>query len=203
MPTPGGSGEVLKTDFTGDGFTQDPLPGTKLGNFDRGINASEINTFLNQYNSTVANQPTPAGQALVSSGLMNVSQLQALGGVAPTFVADPSTQCGGAGQPVNCLPLAPPDQVDFPWLRAMDLKLAWRHTFKEKLSIEPSIGFYNIGNFANFNLPPNTMTGLLQGGGAINGTGRAGQDTFRVGNGTGVYSLGAPRQLEWGLRLTF
>jgi len=43
----------------------------------------------------------------------------------------------------------------------------------------------------------------LQGGGAINGTGRAGQDTFRVGNGTGVYSLGAPRQLEWGLRLTF
>jgi carboxypeptidase family protein len=203
MPTPGGSGEVLKTDFTGDGFTQDPLPGTNLGNFDRGISASQLNGFLNKYNNTVANQPTPAGQALVAAGLMTVPQLQALGGVAPTFVADPSTQCGGAGQPVNCFPLAPSDQVDFPWLRAMDLKLAWRHTFKERLSIEPSIGFYNVGNFANFNLPPNTMTGLLQGGGGINGTGRAAQDTFRVGNGTGVYSLGAPRELEFGLRIVF
>jgi len=60
-----------------------------------------------------------------------------------------------------------------------------------------------VGNFSNFNLPPNTMTGLLQGGGAINGTGKAAQDTFRVGNGTGVYSLGAPPELEFGLRLTF
>jgi len=203
VPAVGGLGEIFKTDFTGDGFTQDPLPGTKLGDFDRNINASQINGFLNKYNGSVANQPTPAGQALVAAGLMTVAQLQALGGVAPTFVADPSTQCGGPGQPVNCLPFAPPDQVDFPWLRAMDLKLAWKHTFKERLSVEPSIGFYNVGNFSNFNLPPNTMTGLLQGGGAINGTGKAAQDTFRVGNGTGVYSLGAPRELEFGLRLTF
>ena len=54
--------------------------------------------------------------------------------------------------------------------------------------MEPSIGFYNVGNFSNFNLPPNTMTGLFPGGGAINGTGKAAQDTFRVGN-----KRGAPR----------
>jgi hypothetical protein len=37
----------------------------------------------------------------------------------------------------------------------------------------------------------------------INGTTRAGHDVGRVGVGTGVYALGAPRQIEIGLRLTF
>jgi hypothetical protein len=87
----------------------------------------------------------------------------------------------------------------------MDLKLAWRHTFAEKYTIEPSVGFYNIFNFSNFNLPPNTMNGLLNGSGsgAINGTTRADNESFRVGNGTGVYSLGAQRQIEFGMRFVF
>jgi hypothetical protein len=41
------------------------------------------------------------------------------------------------------------------------------------------------------------------GSGSINGTDKAANNQFRVGNGTGVYSLGAERQLEFGLRLTF
>ena len=85
VPAVGGVGEIFKTDFTGDGFTQDPLPGTKFGDFDRNINFSQINGFLNKYNGTVTDQPTPAGQALVAAGLMPFFQLQALGGVAPTF----------------------------------------------------------------------------------------------------------------------
>jgi hypothetical protein len=48
------------------------------------------------------------------------------------------------------------------------------------------------------------MSGLLLGGvGSINGTTVADKDTFRVGNGTGVYAVGAARQVEWGLKLTF
>ena len=43
-----GAGEIFRTDFTGDGTTQDPLPGTHVGNFDRGINASNINTVISQ-----------------------------------------------------------------------------------------------------------------------------------------------------------
>jgi hypothetical protein len=67
------------------------------------------------------------------------------------------------------------------------------------------VGFYNLLNFSNFNLPPNTMNGILfgAGNGSINGTNPTDNNAFRVGNGTGVYALGAQRQIEFGLRLVF
>jgi hypothetical protein len=181
-----GAGEIFRTDFTGDGTTQDPLPGTHVGNFDRGINAGNINGAIANYNATVAGQPTPAGQVLIQNGLMTASQLVALGGVAPT------------------VPLAPPDQVNEAWLRTMDMTLAWTYTIKERLTIKPSVGFYNIANFANFDLPESMMSGLLAGStGTINGTNYAGAFVNRVGVGTGVYTLGSPRQIEFALKLTF
>jgi hypothetical protein len=64
--------------------------------------------------------------------------------------------------------------------------------------------FLNLFNFANFDLPGNMMNGLLTGAvGQINGTTEQGHNVNRVGVGTGVYSLGAPRQIEFGLRLSF
>ena len=48
------------------------------------------------------------------------------------------------------------------------------------------------------------MSGLLTGGtGSINGTDYNGHFVNRVGVGTGVYSLGSPRQIEFALKLTF
>jgi len=48
------------------------------------------------------------------------------------------------------------------------------------------------------------LNGLLTGAaGQINGTTRAVHAVDRVGVGTGVYALGAPRQIEFGLRVTF
>ena len=48
------------------------------------------------------------------------------------------------------------------------------------------------------------MSGLLAGGaGTINGTNYDGHFVNRVGVGTGVYSLGSPRQIEFALKLTF
>jgi len=186
VPNTNQPGEIFRTDFTGDGSIQDPMPGTILGNFDRGIDAGNINSVIGNYNNTVANHATPAGQAVINAGLMSLAQLQALGGVAPTVA------------------MAPAGQVNLDWLRALDLKVAWRHTFQERFTVEPSVGIYNALNFANFNLPPLTMTGILNGGvGSINGTNYAGDFVNRVGNGTGVYSLGAPRQIEFGLRLIF
>jgi len=56
-------------------------------------------------------------------------------------------------------------------------------------------------------LPPTTMSGLLSTGspspGTIAGTDRSVQEAFRVGNGTGVYAVGAARQVEWGMKFTF
>jgi hypothetical protein len=189
-PNTGSAGQIFIDDFTGSGAITtggSPIPGTRFGSFDRDVNAAGLTQLLNNYNQNVANNPTPAGKVLISNGLMTLTQLQQLGAVA---------------QPVA---LPAPGQVDFGWLRATDLKLAWRHTFVERFSIEPSVGFYNLFNFSNFNLPPNTMNGILNGvgSGSINGTDKIAQESFRVGNGTGVYSLGSQRQLEFGLRLTF
>jgi hypothetical protein len=183
-----GAGEIFRTDFTGDGTVEDPLPGTHFGQFGRGTNASNINSVISHYNSTFGNQPTPAGQVLVANNLITVSQLQALGGVAPTILP------AGA------------DQANFPWLRAFDMNVAWKYTFRERVSLEPSINFFNLFNFGNFDLPGTTlMAPYLTGtAGSINGTSRqANKDAFRVGNGTGLYALGAARQIEWGLKLTF
>jgi hypothetical protein len=186
-PNFGSAGEIFRTDFTGDGTVGDPLPGTHLGQFDRGTNARSLNNLISRYNTTQGGQATPAGNVLVQNGLMTASQLSQLGGVSP--IIDP----------------APAGQVNYTWLRALDLKLAWRHTFMDRVTIEPSVGFFNLPNFSNFNLPPNTMNGLLlgNGNGSINGTTRLDNESFRVGNGTGVYGLGAQRQIEFGLRVVF
>jgi len=197
-----GPGEIFRTDFTGDGTVQDPIPGTHVGSFDRGITASNINRVLTNYNNNVALQLTPAGQVLVQNGLFTSAQLG---------VGDSLCYNNPNNLPVNSLcaitppvPLAPPGQVNLSWLRALDFKVAWSHTIREGITIQPSAGFYNLFNFANFDLPGTALNGLLTGAaGQINGTTSTGHNVDRVGVGTGVYSLGAPRQIEFGLRVTF
>jgi len=186
-----GAGEIFRSDFTGDGSVEDLLPGTHIGEFDRGINAAGINTAINNYNSTVANQATPAGQVLIQNGLFTLSQLQSLQGVA---------------QPITD---APAGQADMSWLRTFDMTLSWEYRIKERVTIKPSVSAYNLFNFANFDPTVSPMSGLLTGSAcAINGTVRHNGGQFdcpsdRVGLGTGVYSLGAPRTLEFGLNLRF
>ena len=197
-----GAGEIFRTDFTGDGTTQDPVPGTHVGNFDRGINASSINQVLANYNTKVALQLTPAGQQLVQHGLFTDSQLG---------VGDSLCYNNPNNLPVNSLcaiappvPLAPSGQVNLGWLRVLDTTISWTYTIKERVTVKPSVGFYNIFNFSNFDLPTSTMSGLLAGtAGTINGTDPAAHNTNRVGVGTGVYTLGSPREIEFSLKIIF
>lgn len=181
-----GDGEIFRTDFTGDGTTQDPIPGTKNGAFMRSISPSGLSNVIANYNATVAGQATPAGQVLVSQGLFTLSQLQGLGGVAPSLPA-----------PVG-------NAVGLAWLKDVDLSLGWKYTIHERVTIQPQIGFFNVFNFANFDLPPNVLSPYLTGAaGNVGGTNYQGTQNVRVGAGTGVYGLGAPRVAEFSLKVSF
>jgi Carboxypeptidase regulatory-like domain len=187
--TGNGAGEIFSTDFTGDGTVGDPIPGTKQGAFMRSVSLGDLTNVVNNYNNTVANNPTPAGNVLINNGLFTLAQLQALGGVAPAL------------SPVV------PGEVGLTWLKTFDMSLTWVgkvNVRERELSIQPSVSFYNLFNFANFNIPGNVLSGILTGGaGSLNGTTYAGADSVRVGVGTGVFSLGAPRTIEFGLKLAF
>ena len=93
------------------------------------------------------------------------------------------------------------------WVHAFDAKFSWPIKITEHMTLEPSVGFYNLFNFANFNSASNYLSGFLNGSaGAINGTAlsdAAAKDSLRVGAGTGVNTAGAPRQIEWGLKFNF
>jgi hypothetical protein len=128
-----------------------------------------------------------------------LAQLQALGGVKP-FVNNEL-----------------PGQYSNPYYKQMNMILAWPIKLTERFSLEPSVGAYNVLNFANFN----TLSGLLSntvfvpggapttGGapqtvtGTANSTVPNGRESLRTGTGSGVFSQGAPRQLEFGLKLNF
>ena len=181
-------GQIYQTDFTGSGIFNQPMPGTSNGSFMRQFGVAGLNNAINGYNAIYGNEPTPAGQKLVTAGLFTVAQLQQISAVAPIV-----TQ-------------APANQLLFPWVRALDFKASWVHHFGEQFVIEPSVGFFNIANFSNFNQPPGMMTAwLTQGSGSLNSiaAGTQSAQSFRVGNGTGVFGLGSPRVLEFGLHLTF
>jgi hypothetical protein len=198
---------AVSGDGTGDGYlangTNGPLgsilPGTNLGSYGRGINGSNINNVINNYNHIYAGNPTPAGQTLISAGLFSQAQLSAMGAVMPV---------------VNS---APPDQADNEWLRDLDFSLNWTYKVKERVELQPGVSFFNVMNFANFDAPKNTLSGILSeaaqpGAGITGGASSAGTvsstpgqqpNSLRVGLGSGVFGSGSPRVLEFDLKISF
>lgn len=197
------SGNIFTTDLTGDGSTGDLAPGTLPGDYMHRVKADSLGAYITNYNGTYAGKPTPAGQAVLNSGLMTLSQLTALKGVI---------------QPVAQLPTS--RAVNNPMFRSLDVNFSYPIRFNkvhEGLSLTPKIAFYNVGNFSNFATnvtAPGTLQNTTTAGGAFNsGTTGAGFVTgpnnfgaysaTRTYRGVGTFSQGAPRQTEFQLTATF
>jgi hypothetical protein len=193
----GAPGNIFRTDFTGDGYFGgqsgsgtsgfgDVLPGTNIGSFGRSISTSGLTSVINNYNANFSGHLTPAGQALVSAGLMTQAQLVSLGAVMPTIQTPP------------------PGNVGLGWLKTFDITYAYPFKVKERFTIEPSVSVFNLFNFANFDSSNNKLGAILDGApGDANGTTAANRASTRTGVGSGVFTLGAPRQMEFSLKVTF
>ncbi|MGB7583973.1 MAG: carboxypeptidase regulatory-like domain-containing protein [Terriglobales bacterium] len=195
------AGEIFRTDLTGDGTVQDLLPTSagqaagKPGAFDRSVTATQLTNVVNSWNSTQAGTLTPAGQALVGAGLFTSAQLQTLLATKP-FVQTP-----------------PPNAVGNGIFREVSTTLAWPIKLTERFEIEPSFSAFNVFNLANFGNETSGLAtqltpfapGSTAPAGSVNGTaqGNGSRDSLRTGTGSGIFSLGAPRQVEWGIRLNF
>ena len=198
LPSSGGvPGEIFRSDVTGDGSFGgqsqtgassygDILPGTNIGSFGRDVKASNLNTAIQTYNANFGDQLTPAGQALVNAGLLSRSQLLQLDANSPAIAT------------------APPGNVSLGWLRTLDLTLARPFRIGDRFVLEPSVSAFNVLNFANFDGPGNRLSGALNGTpGSVNGTASADRAANRIGPGSGVFSFAAPRQFQFGVKLTF
>jgi hypothetical protein len=193
----GVGGEIFRTDVTGDGAFGgqnldgasgygDILPGTNIGSFGRAVKPDNLNTTIQTYNANFANQLTPAGQALVGAGLLSRSQLIQLGADSPALQGPPA------------------DNASLAWLKTFDITLSRPLKIGDRFVLEPSVSAFNVLNFANFDGSGNRLSGVLNGtAGSVNGTTMAGRAANRIGPGSGAFSFAAPRQLQFGLRLTF
>jgi hypothetical protein len=192
-----GPAEIFSSDLTGDGTTGDILPGYKSGAFMRSIKPGSLASVISNYNATAAGRLTPAGQALVSNGLFTAGQLTALDAVTRTIAAPPTANAGNGN------------------LRTFDLTFG-RPIHMRKLgegtTIEPTFSAFNLFNLSNFGTY-SAAQGVLdstQLAGTPNGTDTSysGDDGFnrnamRNGNGSGVFSQGAARVLEYGWKFSF
>lgn len=192
---------IFTSDLDGDGTSGDLAPGTLPGDYMHRIKPTNLGAYISNFNATAAGKITPAGQALVSAGLLTQAQLVALGGTVQTL---PLGVSGDA-----------PYNPDF---RQIDLTLSYPirfakyvHTLGESAMLTPRIAFYNVGNFSNFggssgNPSVAPFGGDLgqSGSGSLNGpTDFQTYNNARVVRQSGTFDQGAPRTTEFQLQLTF
>jgi hypothetical protein len=195
-------GEIFRSDFTGDGTVGDLLPFSQVGGAVGARTASDLHNAIKVYNSVYAGTPTSEGLALAiptqfAGAFMTSQQLIALHAVFPFIQDIPAS----AAQPT--------------WLKTVDLRLSWPLRVTERVRIEPTASIFNVFNFANFGGPGRQLSGILDGspGSSLNYASNNGSCNSnlaicsarldRILPGSGVYSLGAPRQFDFGVKITF
>ena len=208
LPELTNGGEIFATDWLGSGLgsaaAPEPVPGTQIGQYNHSINIGNLQKVINTYNHTFAASLTPAGDCLVGNhtacpGLisgpmvMTSQDMAALGWIMPTIDS------------------AANHALATPWLKTMDMRLSWPLKIKDRVTIEPSASVFNLFNFANAfqsgNMPspsllpgPNGVLAPNAVGGVASGSSYT---PFRTSLQSGTFALGAPRQFEFGLRISF
>jgi hypothetical protein len=197
----GVAGEIFRTDATGDGTVGDLVPGTQVGGLG-GYSGNDLNKVIGFYNNNYADRLNSAGGALVTPNgttpaLFTSDQLSKLGALYP-FIQQ-----------------APGNTAQATWLKTIDLRLSWPFRIGDRVRLEPNVAAFNVFNYANFGGAGRQLSGVLDGapGSSLNSASSAGtcgnSNAFcasrldRVVAGSGTYSLGAPRQIEFGVKVTF
>jgi hypothetical protein len=155
----------------------------------RTVHASDLPRVIAKWNAEGAGKLTPAGQALVNNGLFTQAELVAAGGVTRSIAAPPMGNAGNGSLRTFDFILSRPTPIK--WLGPAG-------------NVEPSIGFYNLFNMSNFGTLTGNLT-LVQQDGTVNGTDTSlsSRGALRTGNGSGVFTLGAARILEYGMKINF
>jgi Carboxypeptidase regulatory-like domain len=208
LPELTNGGEIFATDWLGSGLGSagdpEPLPGTQIGQYQHSTNIDNLQKTINSYNHTFASSLTPAGNCLVGNhaacpGLisgpmvMTSQDMTALGWVMPTLDSVANHALAA------------------PWLKTMDMRLSWPIKLKDRVTIEPSASVFNVFNFANAfqsgNMPSASLLPGANGVLAPNVVGGVASGSsytpFRTSLQSGTFALGAPRQFEFGLRISF
>jgi hypothetical protein len=198
-------GEIFRSDLSGDGTVGDLLAGTYIGSTGK-YSPTKLNDAIKYYNLNVAGHLTPAGGALANAGLFSQTQLSTLQASAPLIssCAPAAPACG-----------LPGSWASANWLKTIDFRLSWPFALGERAKIEPSFAVFNVFNLANYGGPGAQLSGVLDGapGTSLNNSttpGYCGNTTSyctsrldRVLPGSGTYANGAPRQMQFGVRVTF
>jgi Carboxypeptidase regulatory-like domain len=188
----GTSAQIFTTDVTGDGQTGDLLPNSEPGAYMRSIKSgASLNRAISSYNANYAGQLTPAGKTVVASGLVTTTQLQRLGGAQQTI----------ATAPANAMQYGDLKEIDANFNYPIKLRF-----ISESASLEPSVAFYNIANFANYAGPSGILLNQADAGTGsyVNGPNTpTDRDQFRTGRGSGTFNLGGPRTAEFALKFNF
>jgi hypothetical protein len=183
---------IFNTDVDGDGQGGDLLPGTGIGFYGHQVTRKSLNKVIANYNATQVGKITPAGQALVTAGLMTQQQLVQLGATLQPIQAAPDPALSGAPSRDFDINIKYPIHLD---------------RLRKGLTITPAYVAYNVANMSNFG----TFSGLAEDDGtdatgSLNGPNNKGvQNTARVfrATGAGTYDAGGPRTTEFQLKVEF
>jgi hypothetical protein len=214
LPELTNGGEIYASDWLGAGLgsagAPEPLPGTQIGQFQHDTNIDNLQAVINGYNHTYASNLTPAGACLVANNVPSGDHFTCPGLISGTEVMTPSDMVA-LGWVMPTLGSVAPYAVGIPWLKSMDLRVSWPIKIKERVTIEPSASAFNVFNLVNASLPGNLPGASLLPGpngllapnvlGGVSSV--SGFNAFRAGLQSGTYAVGAPRVLEFGLRISF